>query len=66
LGFGSSTAPPTVTRQQSSLTRTFPELELVKDRRFTGGIETDHQDPHLFLAELYYSKQRGGAVMVVS
>ena len=31
---------------------TFTELEFVKDGGFTGGIETDHEDTHLFLAEL--------------
>lgn len=27
------------------------ELELVQDGRFTGGVESDHQDSHLLLAE---------------
>ena len=27
------------------------ELELVQDGRFTGGVETHHQDSHLLLAE---------------
>jgi hypothetical protein len=31
---------------------TFSKLELVKDGRFTGGIESDHEDAHLLLAEL--------------
>ena len=29
----------------------FAKLELVKNGGFTGSIETDHQDPHLLLAE---------------
>jgi hypothetical protein len=31
---------------------TFTKLELVKNGCFTGSIETDHQDSHLFLSEL--------------
>jgi hypothetical protein len=27
------------------------ELELVEDGGFTGGIEADHEDPHLLLGE---------------
>jgi hypothetical protein len=36
---------------------TFSKLELVKDCRFTGSIKTDHQDPHLFLAELLETQE---------
>jgi hypothetical protein len=42
-----------VARKKLSLT--FTKLELVQDRCFTGSIETDHQDSHLFLAELSLS-----------
>jgi hypothetical protein len=27
------------------------ELELVEDGSFTGGVETDHEDPHFLLGE---------------
>lgn len=32
--------------------RTFTKLELVQNGCFTGSIETNHQDTHLFLAKL--------------
>ena len=28
-----------------------PKLELVENRRLSSGVEPDHQDPHLLLAE---------------
>ena len=31
---------------------TFTELKLVENGSLTGGVETDHQNTHLFLAEL--------------
>jgi len=36
----------------------FTEFKLVKDGRLAGGVEADHQNPHLFLAE-EGSKQLG-------
>ncbi len=34
------------------LKRTFSELELVKNRRLTSRIQTNHQDAHFLLAKL--------------
>jgi len=47
-----TTAAAAVHRRCNSLKRTFSKLELVQNRRFTGSIQTHHQDAHLFLAEL--------------
>jgi hypothetical protein len=32
---------------------TFTKLQLVEDGSLSSGIEANHQDTHLFLAELY-------------
>jgi hypothetical protein len=44
--------------QNANQELTFAKLQLVENGSFTSGIETDHQDPHLFLAKLQSSEER--------
>ena len=48
----------------------FAEFELVEDGGFTGCVESDHQDPHLLLAEEAFEQgskhiPHGGALFLV-
>jgi hypothetical protein len=51
LGFGRHSIVGATTRDEKKLL-TFTKLQFVEDGGLSGGIETDHQDTHLFLAEL--------------